>query len=318
MDCRMKFFIALMIPSALCALNQAITYNPNGGRLGDDISTYAKTKLLSYQYDIPLLYKPFTYSNCFALDHLECRYTKEKAASFAHQVIVKKESDLRRSLHQDNTLFICTFYTKTQSCYQVMLKDPFFAEIIEKAFTPLIDLDIPEISFDTHTVAMHIRLGGGFDSPLSSAPWAPSYSERKTTRTIAADIQWPTKFPPLQYYYDQLVALKKRLPPQEPLLVYLLTDDQTPEKIVEQFRARLQDPTIQFWYRTTSGPNTAVIEDLFIMSRTRYLIRSSSLFAQAAQLLGKHELIYVPQTYHWDNNYLSIDTVAIIQRPATS
>ena len=47
-----------------------------GGRLGDQLIAYMHAKWVSYLYDIPLLYKPFHYSNDLVLDDKEELYRR--------------------------------------------------------------------------------------------------------------------------------------------------------------------------------------------------------------------------------------------------
>src|SRR5439155_8599244 len=48
-----------------------ISYILNSGRFGDHLLTYAKTKWFAYQYNIPLLYVPFKYSDQLGMHTLE-------------------------------------------------------------------------------------------------------------------------------------------------------------------------------------------------------------------------------------------------------
>src|SRR3989344_3123013 len=45
-----------------------VTYAFSGGRFGDNLVAYIHAKWISYKYDLPLLYQPFSYSDGLVLD----------------------------------------------------------------------------------------------------------------------------------------------------------------------------------------------------------------------------------------------------------
>src|SRR5665213_983093 len=53
---------------------KAVTYEFSGGRLGDNLLSYLHAKWISYRHQIPLLYKPFKYSDKLMLDTNEIRF----------------------------------------------------------------------------------------------------------------------------------------------------------------------------------------------------------------------------------------------------
>jgi len=314
-----QFFIVILFVATTntFALNQAITYELNGGRLGDNISTWSKAEYLSYHYSIPLLSVPFPYSDCFAFDTLETALTPALKSTFKHIIYIVNGNEIENYRDENDVLFISTFYTKTPSLYEVKCRDKEFNAFINAHLKPLMEVPIIEQS-SAFTVALHVRTGGGIDAPLYSEQWydhAPIlYSvniEDKITNTkeMHADQQWPTKFPPLQYYLDQIKKLRT-LVSDKPLLIYLFTDDPDPQSLVSSFNKRLNDDTISFIYQTTHHDQT--VEDLIMMSQCQCLIRSSSLYAQAAQLMGNHQIIFYPLHSYWQGKKLIIDKVKIV------
>jgi hypothetical protein len=177
---------------------------------------------------------------------------------------------------------------------------------------------------------VHVRKGGGFDRPLASAqeytldepvtgiylrknnpggscthvwpinwPYGPKYIEEVKKMALIqnhfSDYMWPVKFPPDQYYIDQIKELAKMLPGKN-LLMYLFTDDPNPEGIVARYStALLEYPRIIFSCRQAGNHHTKnVLQDLFAIAQCDCLISANSSFSFAAQLLGDHSIIMIP------------------------
>ena len=315
-----SYLLWIFLPT--CALHQAITYELNKGRLGDNISTYLKAQYCSYITGICLLYKPFTYSDSFALHTMHESHETIDPNNFHHHLKINKLDELFAHKEKDNTLFIIHFYTELPSLYDLKILDQQWKLIIDTLFVPQAPITMPQAHDDEVTVALHIRVGGGFDQPLYSLQWYTGhessliYQKKEIEKALPyADQKWPTKFPPLQYYFDQLKKLRELVPITKKLLVYLCTDDPQPAKLAHDFKTRLNDQTIQFVYREHDNAHDKnVVEDLICMSKCDCLIRSSSLFSKAAQILGNHKIIFAPLHSLWDTNKLIIDQVLIIQR----
>lgn len=156
------------------------------------------------------------------------------------------------------------------------------------------------------TVALHVRKGGGFDKPLST-------DQNKGTQF--SDQIWPTKFPPDHFYIEQLKTLRKLVGSNTILDVYLLTDDPDPTSLAQKYAQELNDPLLFFHYRDHDNNHQSnVVEDYYTMAQCDCLIRSSSLIAKAAQLLGNHRIILYPIHGYWDGNKVIIDPVGITMR----
>src|SRR5579863_5779102 len=87
------------------ACNSAITWEPNGGRFGDNLLSYSRAKWLSYQFNIPVLYLPFKYSDQLMLHEQELMYTPEQAQQFDHIVRIPNIKKYHLFSH-NNTLYI--------------------------------------------------------------------------------------------------------------------------------------------------------------------------------------------------------------------
>ena len=156
------------------------------------------------------------------------------------------------------------------------------------------------------TVALHVRKGGGFDKPLST-------DHNKSAEF--SDQIWPTKFPPDSYYIEQLQTLRKLIGPQTILDVYLFTHAPDPGALA--YADIIQDTYAYFHYRESGNAHdTNVVEDYYAMACCDCLIRSSSLIAKAAQLLGSHHIILYPIHGYWNGQKVIIDPVGIIMKGA--
>lgn len=123
---------------------------------------------------------------------------------------------------------------------------------------------------------------------------------------------YQTKFPPEQFYIDQLIMLSKKLK-GVPLFVQIFTDDKEPEKLVERIHTAVNQPNITFHfenYRNLSFQEQ-IARDLFQMSRCQVLIRSQSYFSRAAELMGDPQIVIYPLTSSWELDKLIMDKVVV-------
>jgi hypothetical protein len=299
------FLLLLFCSNIRC--ERAITYEFNGGRFGDCLSTYSKAKWFAHKHKLKLIYKPFTYSDQLAMHTIESLYTNDVIQSFDKIVKVKSEADILA--HTDkHILFISNFYSQTPGLYEYGIQNEQFGQEIRKVLTPIIPLPSIEKPNDSISAAVHVRKGGGFDKPLASEQ---IYKKAEQY----ADQTWPTKFPPDQYYIDQIQILKKIVGIDIKLIIYLLTDDPDPASVAARYAEKLNDPLIHFVFRShNNSHDTNVVEDFYIMAQCDCLIRSSSLFAKAAQLLGNHQIIIYPISGKWADGKVIIDPVGITMR----
>ena len=228
--------LTLICTQAVC--HSAITYEFNGGRFGDCLSTYCKAKWFSHKYKLPLLYRPFTYSDQLRLHTVETMYSDKQKQSFDAIVTVNSETDIKNN-KKTNVLFVSNFYSQTPGLYEYGLQNKEFDADIKKMLTP-INKPNPILKPEgSVTAAVHVRKGGGFDKPLSS-----DVNSKKDGQY--ADQIWPTKFPPDQYYCDQIKVLRKLVDSDLLLIIYLFTDDPDPATLAQKYSDYLNDSTIHF------------------------------------------------------------------------
>ncbi len=293
-------------------VNQAITYFWGGGRFGDKIISYTTAKWISYKFNIPLLLKQFKYSSMLRLGREEKKYAKETVKQFKKGVMpIKSEKDVIAHA-KDNVIFESRggrFTVNGSSCVEKLvtyiLKDQNFMKKLKYMLQPVVPLSQIELPEDKVTVAVHIRKGGGFDSALCSI----QYYARKE---LYADKRWPLKFPPEQYYVDQIKKISS-LFDDKPLFIHIFTDDRNPPKLVNRIKEAVNKNNITFSCRSEGNAHDAhVIEDFYNIARFDCLIRSSSHFGIATQLLGNHQAVIYPQYFKWEGKKLIIDKVGIV------
>lgn len=304
-------YITFGVPTTIHG--HAVTYELNKGRLGDHLITYAKAKLISYLYYIPLLYKPFKYSDQLTLHRYEPQYNAKIDAQYPKKIIVGNNI----STHfQITRLYTCTLKSTFNECrdfsdlYKYTRTDPFFKKILQTMIAPINPIEAIPLPPNVITVAVHVRKGGGYDGPLLSK--IPTHvSNTPVINRHYADVQYPTRFPPETYYIEQIKHIA-HLFNNQPLFVHIFTDDNNPSAIANRFKAQLTHLPITFSYRTTdNGHNVNVLDDLFNMAHFDCLIRPASSFSKIAQLLGNHKIIICPKHAQWIGQTLIIDKISI-------
>jgi len=281
----------------------AITYTLVG-RLGDQLTKYYHGKLLSYACNIPLLYKRLSrngnqFGEQFVMDiEEEVRFDEKKARNFKHVINLDSNFDYT-SIKRDNETLYIVGLNLGKSVPDEIKNDPAFRKIIKHRISSRTQLQTIFRPKDQITVAVHVRKGGGFDSPLLS-------------KAQFADVRFPLKFPPNQYYIDQLKNLSKMFD-KKPLYAHIFTDDKNPQRIVNLFKTALKGFKITFATRQKDNAhNVNVLDDLFGMAQFDCLIRPQSSLSIMAQNIGDHQVVINPIKAHWDKKTLIIDEVRVI------
>jgi hypothetical protein len=316
------------------ALDCAITYIPpsvEGGRFGDHVVAYCKTKYYSLKYNLPLLYKPFHLSDRLVLHTKEMICSHMHSAHFQHHVTVNCEADIINNWHP-GTLFVASAYTSLNlhapidnnqppavpkstffwidDIYEKMIQEPIFFNTVREMLQPLSKMPTPEIPAGHISVALHVRRGGGFDGPLGSAQYLDQIAFVPPIYTVVTDKKFPLKFPPEQFFIDQLVALSEALH-DEPLFIQLFTDDLKASELLQRLKYRCKKTNIVWSYNPTVWTYTT-LEEIFAMTHFDCLIRSCSHFGGIAHLLGNHKIVIWPTDYEWQANYLNILGTSIL------
>ncbi|MGB8366888.1 MAG: hypothetical protein WCD44_00865 [Candidatus Babeliales bacterium] len=306
------FFSLHFYVVVLAQANQAITNRLCPGRFGDKIVYYAVAKWISHKFTLPFFLKPFEYSSLLRLGKEEKKYSDNMLQKFKDGLQkIKSEQDV--IIHAANNVlfeFDKHFYVngshRKEDWLRHIIKDQQFMRKLKYMLYPALSLMQIKLPLNKITVAVHIRKGGGVDKPLYSMQY---YANRIEPY---ADKQWPRKFPPEQYYVDQIKKIS-HLFDERPLFVYLFTDDENQRQLVNRMKKAVNKSNITFACREKiSFHKTYVVEDFYNMAQFDCLIRPDSCFSMAAQLLGNHKVIILPKHAKWEGEKLIIDEVAVI------
>lgn len=309
----LTFFIFLIFPTFLFSNDDipdrkgtqpyrkgnAVTYSFSGGRFGDNLVAYFHAKWIAMKYQLPFLYKPFPLSDQLQMDVMDERWSA--ALKFRYKIVVRHESEIRRT--PASTLYIIPFFPELKYeflnqwigklYFDVDWDDPAFKAEMIRCMTPKTPIPTVPLPQDRKTVGMHVRRGGGYDHKY-------------------ALINSPLRFPPDSYYIECLTLVLKRLKDM-PVYVYLLTDDATPEKLVNQYKAHFTDyPNVEFGCRATGNHYDAnVLTDFLTIPKFDCFIGSGSNFSLMATKLGNYEILTCPVHVKVVNNVPFIDQIDI-------
>lgn len=278
------------------SIASAVTWEPNGGRFGDNLLSYSKAKWLSYVYNIPVLYVPFTYSDQLLLSEQEIEYTSDIHATFKKVSHLYTRDQFPLS-NTTNTLYIN--HWKTPSTIDWF--DPIFVEEIKKNITPRYHLEKITIPSNCISIATHVRNGGTFAAD-----------------TQAEKERCPLRFVPEEFFIEQIARIASMFP-NDNLYVYIFTDHPEPELLAQKFKTILDNPRISFDYRAHGNSHHSnVLEDFFSMMDFDCLIRPGSHFSRFVQRLGNNKVVIYPESVKTlESGKKIIDVITIKTRPDT-
>lgn len=254
----------------------AITYQGSSGRFMDRFLGYIHAKWISHCTGVPLLYKPFFFSDQFAFHEFE----KEDIPYEATKPFRMDE------FLQDSTLYVIPFFSECgddvsyTKIFSVDWNDKAFIEILREAFRPLYQYPKIPLSADFVNVAVHVRRGGGFD------PGDSHYL-------------WPLRFVPDSYYIDALRIVCNRFPNQ-PIYAHIFTDDSDPASIIRRYADALHGLPITFGGRIEGNRHDLhIVEDFLAMMDFDCIVRSQSNFSLLPAKIGKCKLAISPKHNCW-------------------
>jgi 2-polyprenyl-3-methyl-5-hydroxy-6-metoxy-1,4-benzoquinol methylase len=287
-------------PSPVLQTQNAVTYSFSGGRLGDNLLAYLHAKWIAYKYDLPLLDQIFPGSKQF---QFEMKGQKVGSSFLFNQDVFVSHLDLIDK-NPSSSIFTIPYFPDTK-CEHQMIKmpclpyfkvdweDPQFRAEVRDDLKPIDPIQIPDVPKDCLTVAVHVRRGGGIDYEGSG-------------------MTWPLKFPPDEYYIQQINRIAKIYQNQR-ILVHIFTDDLHPQRIVESFRKTINNPFIEFSCRKKdNSPTSNILQDFYYMTKFNCLICGQSNFSHVASLLGNHTIVIIPTSGYVKNKKIHIDQVELI------
>ena len=271
--------------AAMQKLPSRITYEVQGQNFGKNLISYMHAKWISYSNKIPLLIKPFPYSNQLAL------YASEKKLNdqgvWNSTLTIDDENDV---IYMDpaKTLYIVPYFQEIDPEYQetpipyfsVNWKDKEFMNQIREMIKPTSGFTPFKLPKGRVTVAVHVK--------------------RKANGDTSDDSEMALlKYPPDEFYINQIKRLSEKFK-SRPMYVYIFTNHRNPGVIGKAFQEAANAPHITFdWRRTGNHQKGNIVDDFFNMSRFSCLIRPQSNFSIAAELCGSFSLVIKPVKARW-------------------
>jgi hypothetical protein len=332
----LNYILFLSIPFSVYAIPSAVTYTFDGaGRFGDCVLLYCKAKYFAVKCNMVLLYKPFSFSNELALHMHETYWTQDLENKFRYKKRVMSAQDI--DPNESDTLYVVDLFTSftdvaprithkqlepvdhwinlfADEVYQMMQQDIAYKSIIKDMLKPIRTLALPDFPKCYISVAVHIRTGTGYDGNLWSKQLYSGF--KRTTQKIVpvtywiADCACPLRFPPIQYYIDQINNLSD-LVNGYPLYVQVFTDDEYPEKIINAIKKNCSG-ALAITLGTSGIWQNRTVDDIYAMSMFDCLIKPCSFFSGISQLVGNHKLIIRPDDYCFDDQALYITDMMFI------
>ena len=329
---QLKFIIVSIFFVSSC-LNAAMIRNGGNLQMGDNVTEFCLAKILSMKYGITFYHSKFPHHQLFMLDNLEQKWPDDMKDP-ARVIAVSSDQDV--IAHKDqNVLLYSTVTTR------VNFVSPEEFAVIKRDFQLKENPPVKPLPEGVISVGVHIRRGNGggahYDGEVSSQqlfdynrsqvwyrtdfeslPFDYEGYERRGGYLIRSRISvdrvpgWETRFPPLQFYIDQIIKLSDDLG-NPPLFVSICTDDKQPELLIQTIKQAINKPNIIIDYEDYRNLSYTdrVWRDLYILSRADVMIRPQSNFSRTAELIGNHKLVIYPLVHHWDGNRLIMTQVVL-------
>jgi hypothetical protein len=261
----------------------AVTYDFSGGRFGDNVLAYLHAKWLAFEYDLPLLYRPFLYSSELAMHDQEqltyaCRKEYKKQAELSCK--------LPKPVPSPSTLFICPYFPEMEwelkregfFSFKPDWKNREFRQIVTQMVSPKSRLNLIYPPRGHVSVAVHLRDGREYDG----------------YQLHFAD---PLKVPPLSFYIESLSRVVEMVQGRS-IYCHVFTDSSNPAELVGEIQQGLPpDAQIIFQYRKNNNRHDAnVLEDFFSLLNFDILIRAESNYSIVPALIHDYAAVFYPRS----------------------
>ncbi len=297
----------------------AVTYSAGDARFGDALLTYLHAKWISFLYDIPLLYQPFSYSDQLVMHVQEKRFSQNCIKNLKQVITVKKDSKINFDKNA-NILYIVPYfpespyehqlYSYKELLFNVDWGNPFFKKIIQAVVAPIKQLQYPQIPTDMASIAVHVRTKSGADVLFRDGK-----HKMPASSGAYSDINFPLKHITNDYYVAQIKRLHDLLG-RPKTYVYIFTDDANPPAIKNAIETAVNRPELIFDCRAPGEHHkTGVLDDFFALPRFQFFIGNDSNFSMMASFISDH-LITIRPIYDWYNHKVLIDEAYTTVHPA--
>lgn len=310
-------FINLMLCSCFASARNGIVQADLGERLGDKLLIICAVKFLALVHDLDFYYRPcWSLVEQFSLSRTEAKFNDHVKAHYNNITTFNPSSSQKT---ESSTLFMAPWSSIDNLCKQLGKRHIYrqYFDELQKMVTPIAQVTPFEIPHDSISVAVHVRKGEGYDNPLSSAQiykdidtiyWGTSNNAQ--AHGAPADRSWPYKFPPEQYYIDQINFLADLFPSRN-ITCYVFSDSLKPKELTQRFAHYCKKPNTKFINASSSKDDSPMI-DICKIAACDCLIRAESSYSIIAQILGNHKIIFSPQKCEWRNNILYVPQVRLM------
>lgn len=288
----------------IIAINYAVTYEITPGRFGDNLLNYMHAKWISFKYKIPLLYKPFIFSENLLMHKNELKYENEYQ-KFNKKIILSEINKIDLTI-TEKILYIVNYFPEgfyeRNFCknyeggkwyyFDTDWENKLFKAELLKNIKPNYQFnDVIKIPDNLISVAIHLRRGGSFDNQ----------------NVIKA---FPMKFIDDEFYFQEIENLSNYFNNQK-IYVHIFTDDEKTLNILDIYKKKFIDKkNIAFNIRKLDNNHQSnILEDFFSMLKFDCLIHSESNYSLTASFLGNFKYKSRPTFYETINNkiiYLNI------------
>ncbi len=273
---------------SILGMPSAVTYTFSGGRLGDNLLSYCHAKWISYKYNIPLLYKPFGYSEQLMLDLLEIPYSDDLESQFEGVITYSMDTQIDP---ENGCLYVIPFFpesifnrydTDCPFLFTVDWEDQSFKSLLQTMIAQINPMSLSLILDESIKVAVHVRKGTGWDIP----------NYRITPEALTAS--HPLRFAPDSFYIEQLKKIVGLFPGRK-IYVYLFTDHDNPGELADKYTKGIACDRMMIDYRRSENNEFInVLDDFFTIQQFDCLIRADSNFSFIASKLGNYKVQMSP------------------------
>ncbi len=274
-------------------LKSAVVQLKSGGRFGDNLISLAHAIYFAQKNNLELLFDPFPYSEQLVLSDVVKPYVYSMDWHFDRII---EHPGVSAEIHPELTkngtkiLFKIPYFPDAPIEYKVPnnwhpfpvdWEDQTFKQTLRKLLSPKSPLTLIKPRGDKISVAVHVRHGGSYEKFTQA-----QYEKNGGLLSY--------KIPYEEYYINQIKNLSALLA-NEPMYVFLFTDDNDPVGMLQRYQAKVNIPTIEFDCRKTGNSHNAnVLEDFYSLMQFNCLIRSESNFSIMAEKLHDYQIVISP------------------------
>lgn len=332
---RIMFFLIILFGCILLQAEIAITNQISGGLFGDNVIHYLKCKWLAYKYNLSFYFNAFPNANLLRVSEEENPYKVLNHKS-KRIIQVHHESDISKNLNE-NTLFIINPYAPgfdfgTEDFIDYLLSNAPTDFIknhraLLKPKKECLQIALPRRAV---TVAVHIRKPNMKDFPLygkqtfdishyifnreyiyldeeddSSKEPLRGIKGSEIKMQLYSDVnEGPAKFPPNQFYIDQIKAISDFFD-DIPIYLHIFTCDPNPLELCDTIKKAVNKSNITYAHEEIDW-HSDLLMDCNAMAEFDCLIKSTSTFSSVSQFMGRHAVTIVPKDFFWDDNKLIV------------